>query len=528
MSSELPVLSACIGPLANMISIAALVNKWRQDKDSNYVNDTPVIVILNAISLTMGCIANLSLVLNFSQRLNYKALQLISIICFFVGSMLLLTAILLAKSRYFTTDQDYGYTESEGFWFAVLTLILYFGCSTTCFLNFLGFLLKKYPPEYNLRLSERGLIIYTFILAIWFSWGAAMFSKLLHISYGNAMYYCTVSLLTIGLGDITPDTDSTKAMSLVYSLSGVIILGLIIAMIRGMIIKSSNPVFFWNIVEIERKKAYDKVISKKMKLTPEQSFEMIRAIRKKARLHQSHINLITTILIFVAFWLIGAMIFHFTEGWRYFDAVYFCFLCLITIGYGDYAPKSTAGRPVFIVWSLGAVPLMTALISSVGDSLYTIATTGISLKITNTIFTPRRLVNNIENQLDDDPSVEDLDNETTRSVDEILDEASNTNSEKQRQKKPSSAVLMKHLKSLIIESKDSPQKVYSYEEWATILELLEIEDDVFSNELFWISDKSPLAYPINEPNYMLFLLFSQLESRVDEESELIANLRSLH
>jgi potassium channel subfamily K len=42
---------------------------------------------------------------------------------------------------------------------------------------------------------------------------------------------------------------------------------------------------------------------------------------------------------------------------------------LLTIGYGDLAPKSNAGKPFFIVWSLVAIPTMTILISDMGDTV---------------------------------------------------------------------------------------------------------------------------------------------------------------
>ena len=53
----------------------------------------------------------------------------------------------------------------------------------------------------------------------------------------------------------------------------------------------------------------------------------------------------------------------------YFQALYFCYVSLLTIGYGDLSPKSNAGKPLFIVWSLVAVPTMTILISDMGDTV---------------------------------------------------------------------------------------------------------------------------------------------------------------
>ena len=53
----------------------------------------------------------------------------------------------------------------------------------------------------------------------------------------------------------------------------------------------------------------------------------------------------------------------------YFQALYFCYVSLLTIGYGDLSPKSNAGKPFFVVWSLVAVPTMTILISDMGDTV---------------------------------------------------------------------------------------------------------------------------------------------------------------
>lgn len=72
-------------------------------------------------------------------------------------------------------------------------------------------------------------------------------------------------------------------------------------------------------------------------------------------------------------WCVGAVGFWRAEsksqGLSYFQALYFCYVSLLTIGYGDLSPKSNAGKPLFIVWSLIAVPTMTILISDMGDTV---------------------------------------------------------------------------------------------------------------------------------------------------------------
>jgi potassium channel subfamily K len=57
------------------------------------------------------------------------------------------------------------------------------------------------------------------------------------------------------------------------------------------------------------------------------------------------------------------------QGLSYFQSLYFCYVSLLTIGYGDYSPKSNAGKPFFVVWSLVAIPTMTILVSDMGDTV---------------------------------------------------------------------------------------------------------------------------------------------------------------
>lgn len=72
-------------------------------------------------------------------------------------------------------------------------------------------------------------------------------------------------------------------------------------------------------------------------------------------------------------WCLGAIGFWKAEqesqGLTYFQALYFCYVSLLTIGYGDLSPSSNVGKPFFIVWSLVAVPTMTILISDMGDTV---------------------------------------------------------------------------------------------------------------------------------------------------------------
>lgn len=66
-------------------------------------------------------------------------------------------------------------------------------------------------------------------------------------------------------------------------------------------------------------------------------------------------------------WIGGAAIFYITETaqtWTYFTAVYFTFISLLAIGYGDNILQSMPGKAFFVLWSLVVVPTLTMLITT--------------------------------------------------------------------------------------------------------------------------------------------------------------------
>lgn len=105
-------------------------------------------------------------------------------------------------------------------------------------------------------------------------------------------------------------------------------------------------------------------------LIEKDSFYKIQSIRKKGKRIQRNVSSVLCILVF---FLGGATVFYFCEDWTYVDAFYFCFLCLVTIRYGDFATKIRLGRVFFVSWNIAAVPFINIIVSNFRDRLYEFA-----------------------------------------------------------------------------------------------------------------------------------------------------------
>lgn len=372
ISSYFPLIAACLGPLANMVSIVALVEHWKVKKSTGrMVSDRPEVVVMNALSLALGILGNISLLMNFSRSIKYLITQTVSILSWCFASAFLAAAILVTRHDFKGANAEYK--PSEGFYYAAFTAGFYFTCMVILAINFMGYRLNKYPPTFNLDQKQRTLMFYTIWFATWSVIGALVMGNLIDgLSYGSALYYCIVSFLTVGLGDILPKSAGAKVAVLVFSLIGVLVMGLIVATLRAVILSSAAPVIFWHNIEIARVKLIKELEAKNIYLSGAEAFHKMRVLRRKVKARHNRTSLMITIAVFMLFWLVGAVIFQHIEGWSYFNSLYFCFLCLITIGYGDFAPKTSLGRVFFVSWAVGAVPLMTILVSNVGDTLYAV------------------------------------------------------------------------------------------------------------------------------------------------------------
>lgn len=591
ISNSFPIIAASLGPISNLNSIAALVDPWRiNTSDNSRPTDFKWILALNAISLFFGCVSNISLFLNFSGRVNYIYAQMISIIGWYFAWGLLVTLLVSAKFVYFN---DPVMTASEGYWHAIFTAMLYFVSATMLLMNWIGHRKGRYSASFNLTSSQRRIMLQNVLLIVWIGLGGLLFSYLNNLRYTDTVYYCVVTVTTIGLGDIVPHTNVSRALILPFALVGVIYLGLIVTTISSVVLTSNGEAMVFDRSERSRTQVYEQLIQQQQEenpIPPKESFLLIHKIHRRARRRRKLTTLYSSLIAFSMFWLLGALIFHLSEpGWSYFDGLYFASLCLLTIGYGDYDPTSSAGRAFFIIWALGAVPMMTMLISNLSDNLFQwindvgdIATAWLlaaySVRIQYYTFWKlrfRRMAEflnwNVKKDLDkedkqvaeiksdeledaldaetdpDDEYVFDDDDSATRD-EECGSGISHSESEPSRNKNKNKRIapplgqvrarktataeienvanrvlrIVQEVRSLATTAVHEPEKAFTYEDWQRISQIVAGGDlDEISSD-FWLSEKSPVRFPLPEVRFFLQECLEGIEVGIFDMVNLIA------
>ncbi|MBN1651971.1 MAG: two pore domain potassium channel family protein, partial [Bacteroidales bacterium] len=56
--------------------------------------------------------------------------------------------------------------------------------------------------------------------------------------------------------------------------------------------------------------------------------------------------------------------YHFVEGWKWLDAFYFSAITLTTVGYGDLAPQTDAGKIFTVVYIFIGIGIIFGFINS--------------------------------------------------------------------------------------------------------------------------------------------------------------------
>ena len=358
------------------------------------VKDPHWLIAVNAVSLVLALMANMALLLNMARRLSFKVAQSITIIGWYIASILLIALIVTATYSLKLAPGD-NRALTQAFYYAIIAAALYFIIATLMVFTVYGGLKGEYPMEFKLTMSQRTLMLQTISFMVYMVGGGAVYAKIEGWKFLDGVYFANFTLLTIGIGDYTPGTHLGRSLLFPFAVGGIVILGLVIGSIRSLVLERGKKKLGRRMMEKKREQVLKKMYEKDgkdgvKKLTPlsgkedfakagmsererrKKEFHLMRQIQDQASKRQKWNALFISGGAWFTLWLIGAVVFWRAEryqGWSYFEGLYFAYTTLLTIGYGDLRPYSNAGKPFFVFWSLLAVPALTIVISNMGDTV---------------------------------------------------------------------------------------------------------------------------------------------------------------
>ncbi|KAG6548700.1 hypothetical protein Mapa_009855 [Marchantia paleacea] len=179
-----------------------------------------------------------------------------------------------------------------------------------------------------------GLLVYLFVGVLIYCWKKDEFKGVETVGVVDALYFCIVTMCTIGYGDITPITPSAKMLSCALVLVG---FGFIDALMSGMVtfVLDHQESLLMHVVldgRHETAKSY-----------------VLNAKKKTLRVRLKVFLAVGTVLGSLA---IGTLFLHFMESMTWIDSIYVTCISITTVGYGDYSFQTMWGRLFAAVWLL--------------------------------------------------------------------------------------------------------------------------------------------------------------------------------
>jgi len=174
------------------------------------------------------------------------------------------------------------------------------------------------------------------------------------LSAVDAIYFCIVTMSTVGYGDISPDTDGLRAFTVIWILIGIVA---VFSQVSQAVTMYTNVLSEWCRDRIE--KMYPPVL---VDIDGNGSCDF--AMPESPLLYYSK-NLVPSVsLMFLMQFPFAAIFVALEEEWSFGDAYYHCLVTATTVGYGDISISTEDGRICSIFQIIFSVSMLGEIVST--------------------------------------------------------------------------------------------------------------------------------------------------------------------
>ncbi|KAE8330599.1 hypothetical protein BDV39DRAFT_202007 [Aspergillus sergii] len=390
-AAPFPVMAGTLCAIAIMFNICTVSQGWQETENADgsitILSQATWMVALKAISLALAALSYIVLILTMMCKRNPQQGFIVTISgCLTAGALLFsLIGVNNRQHPIVQSRQSLKYTQSyfygifaAGIYILVVVLLAVYTTTAR------SISLSRHDRQ---TVEYTSIILRTITFIAFLTGGAGVYSAVEGWSFMDALYFTDYTVLTIGIGNIVPKTHLGRSLLFPYATAGIITLGLVITSIRsfGKSIRHMK-------LKFELQEARNTRLEKKNSARPThherndsitlssilstttfpQTSEVVelQRIRSDFNRRVQWEALIFFVVAWFVLWLLSAAVFRRSErsqNWTYFTALYFTYTSLTTIGYGDFYPTSNFGKVFFVFWSLLAIPVLTNLVTAMGE-----------------------------------------------------------------------------------------------------------------------------------------------------------------
>lgn len=214
------------------------------------------------------------------------------------------------------------------------------------------------PPKSTAKVEKKNKLVWWYLLTVaaYLCAGVIIYSTVSGMTVIDALYFCVVTLTTVGYGDLSAHKADTKIFACLYILIGVALIGAFLSQLVEMLLDSQEKLLLKVLEDFEDMTEPGSVNSNEERREDTGIMRSSAAKRK-----QTQVKVWSGIAWFFLLVLAGTLMFMFGENLSLVDALYLTVVSASTVGYGDYHPDSIATKTFAILF----LPLTTLLLGQI-------------------------------------------------------------------------------------------------------------------------------------------------------------------